>query len=157
MCRESLSVSVFPHCLYDLPLLCLHGYLPQGSPRSFVRPRKCLHFLLFPCCFSWYHLLYSCLELRLSPPKVGRLALVTATHTATASDTSIDSFEESWCDMLCFLSILLHNGLLLGLCFGYGFLRSWPLHGSIQIIALPLGEHVFGLSFIVLKAFAWVP
>ena len=26
----------FPHCLYDLPLLCLHGYLPQGSPRSFV-------------------------------------------------------------------------------------------------------------------------
>ena len=102
MCRESLSVSVFPHCLYDLPLLCLHGYLPQGSPRSFVRPRKCLHFLLFPCCFSWYHLLYSCLELRLSPPKVGRLALVTATHTATASDTSIDSFEET--GVTCFAS-----------------------------------------------------
>ena len=84
------------------------------QPTIFCQTKEMFTLPFVPLLLFLYHLLYSCLELRLSPPKVGRLALVTATHTATASDTSIDSFGESW----CFLSILLHNGLLLGLCFG---------------------------------------
>ena len=150
-------------CIFFLTFACAHHaeswhgmafchIAPQTLCQGYRIERKCFHFLFWPCCFFWYHLLYPCLELNRFPPKNGDQH---SEHpsVSTTPHTPKDAFVKSWGGVLHLL-LLLHFGLWGSFHFGKGLFWGRSFHHSIQLFGLFLTDPLHGFFFILLKAFS---